>query len=864
MHTPRAEPRHAFLLALLVVSATAVLLATGGKSAGQTTAPLTAASAWRGLVGSRPRVTSGQRVIVVLKTPSLAERVAAAGGVVGTSQERNWTANALSAQKLLVSRLALSGVSVHPDYSFARVLNGFSAVLDPSAIPLIERDEDVVGVYPVRTAYPSSISTEVLSSAEFGPGSGHRPEIGMSGVDGRGVTIALLDTGVDSAVPYLRGRILDGIDVIGGNSGTLAAPRPGDPSQLERHGTEMAGLLVGAGGPSGLSGVATGASVLPIRVAGWQPDALGQSAIYARSDQIIAGLDRAVDPNDDGDAHDAARVALVALAEPFAGFTDGPEARAAAGALALDTLVVAPSGNDGTAGAGYGDIAGPGGAPAALTVGALDARTKADEARIVVRVGLDTLLDATTLLSGAVSPEKRLDLSVAVPRGTLRGTRETAPRLVDFFSRAGGSIVAGRAALVPMGASPLPAAERAAQAGASAVLLYGGAGTGLPAGGLGLDEQVPVPVVSLSDGVAHALLTRLAAGEPATVSLGSARTVPLPDAGRVASFSSSGLAFDGGVKPDLVAPGVGLATSDPGANADGTPRFVTVNGSSVAAATVAGAAALLAQARPSLGAAALKGLLVGTAGQIAVDPITAQGAGNVDVGAAVAGEVAASPSTLALGRSSGAGWRVKASFTLTNLSTRAVRSTVAVRTQDEGAAAVDFIVSPHRVVLRPGASVLVHVDALTASAPSGSSTADGAVVVSIAGGGGVHVPWAIAFGSDDVGLIAHASLSQKSFAASDVTPALLSIDAGRVLGVAGRPEVRPVKVLDVDLWRADGTRVGLLARLRDVLPGRYTFGLTGRDPSGQLLPPGDYVVKIIAYPVEGRPLSRLRLPFTLR
>ena len=40
-------------------------------------------------------------------------------------------------------------------------------------------------------------------------------------------------------------------------------------------------------------------------------------------------------------------------------------------------------------------------------------------------------------------------------------------------------------------------------------------------------------------------------------------------------------------------------------NADGSPRFVTVNGSSAAAATVAGAAALLAQARPSLGASAL-------------------------------------------------------------------------------------------------------------------------------------------------------------------------------------------------------------------------------------------------------------------
>jgi hypothetical protein len=85
-----------------------------------------------------------------------------------------------------------------------------------------------------------------------------------------------------------------------------------------------------------------------------------------------------------------------------------------------------------------------------------------------------------------------------------------------------------------------------------------------------------------------------------------------------------------------------------------------------------------------------------------------------------------------------------------------------------------------------------------------------------------------------------------------------------VLDVAGRPEIRPLQILDVDLWRADGTRVGLLARLRDVLPGRYTFGLTGRGPDGRLLPPGGYVVKIVGYPVEGGPLSRRRLPFTLR
>ena len=796
----------------------------------------------------------------MLRTPSLAQRVAAAGGIVGTRRERIWTSSTLAAQKLLVTRLALHGVAVHPDYSYARVLDGFSALVDSSAIPIIERDSDVAGVYPVRVANPASVSAKVLARADYGPLSGHRADVSVPGVDGRGVTIALLDTGVDGAVPYLRGRIQEGIDIVGGNPGALAATRPDDPTLVERHGTQMAGLLVGGGGPDGLSGVATGASVLPIRVAGWQPDAFGHWAIYSRSDQMIAGLDRAVDPNDDGDAHDAARVALIALAEPFAGFADGPEARAAAGALALDTLVVAAAGNDGRAGAGYGDIAAPGGSPAALTVGAVDTRTRTDRARIVVRAELTTLLDGTASIAGAIRPTSRLDLEVGVPRG---GTGSTAPRITDFFTRTGLSLVAGRAALVPMGASPAPAAARAAAAGASAVLLYGGHAP-LPAGGLGLDESIGVPVVEVPEEAARAALDRIARGQPVAVALRESTSMQNPEQGRVAGFSSAGLAFDGRVKPDLVAPGVGLATSDPGVNPDGSPRFVTVNGSSAAAATVAGAVALLAQARPSLGASALAGLLIGTGRRLEGEPVTMQGSGLVDAGAAAAGEIAASPGTLALGRSTGAGWRVSGAFALTNVTTRKLQLTLGVRTQDEGAAAVDFTVSPRRISLAAGQSTLVHLKAVTASAPSGSATAGGSVLVAVQGGGGIRLPWAIAFGDTDTDLITAATLSSKSFSASDTKPTLLAVDAGRVLTVSGHPEIRPVARLDVVLWRADGTQVGTLARLRDVLPGRYTFGLTGRGPDGQRLPPGAYVLRVVAYPVQTGNASIRRLPFTLR
>src|SRR5437762_11788158 len=120
--------------------------------------------------------------------------------------------------------------------------------------------------------------------------------------------------------------------------------------------------------------------------------------------------------------------------------------------------------------------------------------------------------------------------------------------------------------------------------------------------GLGRADPAPVPVVVGPTGAATAIAARLRKGETATVATGPARGRANADAGHRAACSSTGLAFDGSVKPELVAAGVGLATSDAGVNADGTPRFATVNGSSAAAALTAGAAALLAQARPGLDA----------------------------------------------------------------------------------------------------------------------------------------------------------------------------------------------------------------------------------------------------------------------
>src|SRR4029453_18236850 len=184
-------------------------------------------------------------------------------------------------------RLRVQGVVVQPEFSYTHTVNGFSAAFDARGIALLERAPEVAGVYPVRVAYPASIAGAT-------PQFGQRPEIALSDRDGRGVSIALLDTGVDRAHPFLRGRVTTGIDVVGGDPDASAAAQPDAPAELEAHGTELAGLLVGSGGPGALAGVAPGATLLPIRVAGWQRDASARWAVYARTDQLLAGLDRAV------------------------------------------------------------------------------------------------------------------------------------------------------------------------------------------------------------------------------------------------------------------------------------------------------------------------------------------------------------------------------------------------------------------------------------------------------------------------------------------------------------------------------------------------------------------------------------------
>jgi hypothetical protein len=127
----------------------------------------------------------------------------------------------------------------------------------------------------------------------------------------------------------------------------------------------------------------------------------------------------------------------------------------------------------------------------------------------------------------------------------------------------------------------------------------------------------------------------------------------------------------------------------------------------------------------------------------------------------------------------------------------------------------------------------------------------------------IRVPWTLTLGRYERDLLGGVRLSTRSFKPSDSAPALLELRAGRVVERDGRSEVLPLSHLDLDLWRGR-ERVGRLVRLRNLLPGRYTFGLTGRGPAGKRLKPGRYTLRLLGYPPGEGPPSRQIVEFTIR
>ncbi|MFI1095857.1 type VII secretion-associated serine protease mycosin [Streptomyces sp. NPDC020917] len=155
--------------------------------------------------------------------------------------------------------------------------------------------------------------------------------------EGAGVTVAVLDTGVDATHPDLTGQVLTGKDEIG-----FGAQR-GDGAWA-RHGTGMAAIIAGHGHgyghDSGVMGIAPRARILPVRVILEDKDPQRAKARSSRGDALPDGIRWAADHGADvinlslGD--DSATAAPVAAEDDAIRY-----------ALSKGVVVVASAGNGG-------------------------------------------------------------------------------------------------------------------------------------------------------------------------------------------------------------------------------------------------------------------------------------------------------------------------------------------------------------------------------------------------------------------------------------------------------------------------------------------------------------------------------------
>lgn len=314
---------------------------------------LVAVVALSALVGASPggsvpdastAVTDPRPVIVELTTAPAARAVTTGAAAAAQRARVRRAILDLESRARATRGLAAPRAAEVLRHEYRVVANGFAAELFPETIRALASNPDVKRVVDDgRVEAILDVSVPHVRAPEVWSDFGYR---------GAGVTIAIIDTGIDYTHPDLGGCLGPGCKVIGGYD---VANDDSDPMDDNGHGTHVAATAAGDGV---LVGVAPDAHLLAYKVLDNQG--------FGSWSTVIAGIERAADPDGNGNPSDHADIISMSLGGQ--GDEDDPVSTAIDAATAAGVLSVIAAGNS----ARHFTIGSPGTARTALTVGATD------------------------------------------------------------------------------------------------------------------------------------------------------------------------------------------------------------------------------------------------------------------------------------------------------------------------------------------------------------------------------------------------------------------------------------------------------------------------------------------------------------
>ena len=421
----------------------------------------------------------------------------------------------------------------------------------------------------------------------------------QSGYDGSGIIISIIDTGIDLSHPDLEGKIIGGYDFVDNDD---------MPEDVNGHGTQVAGIIAANGN---LKGIAPNSKILMYKVS--------EDGESVPSHLIIKAIEKSIE--------DGADIINISLG---INQTNTKIDQAVNKAIRNNIFVVTAAGNFGPE---LNTIGSPGINPNAITVGATfnnvtssivsTFEIEGKTFNVFPMVGTQSLTEPITsqIIFGKYGRvhdllENNFEGSILlIERGS-----DIENEIVYFSDKE----------------------KNAADVGAKAIVVYNNK-PGIFFGELiheyvdeGYNPTIPALSLSREDGL---LIKEILQSD----TKGILDVFYHPDF--VAYFSSRGPVSPFYIKPDLVAPGAFINTTDINGN------YKISSGTSFAAPHVAGTAALILQKNPQLSPQELKSILM-TTSEIVYDqfddrfPIEVSGNGRIDASKAINAELIIMPPNL--------------------------------------------------------------------------------------------------------------------------------------------------------------------------------------------------------------------------